>query len=46
MDRLEGRFAIDELFLPTLQATSDLNIPGAFTRACLDKGIPNNHVTR
>ena len=46
MAQQEGHFAIDELFLSTLQATDELNSPGGFTHACLDRKIEVYHVTR
>jgi hypothetical protein len=39
-------FGIDEIMLPTLQATDALDAPGGFTHACLDKGIDVFHITR
>lgn len=46
MTQLEGPFAIDEIFIPTLQATEELNIPGGFTHSCIDRELNVDHVTR
>uniref|UniRef100_A0A914DNM5 Uncharacterized protein n=1 Tax=Acrobeloides nanus TaxID=290746 RepID=A0A914DNM5_9BILA len=47
MYQLEANpFGIDEIMVPTLQVTDELNVPGGFTHACLDKGIDVAHITR
>uniref|UniRef100_A0AC35FLN3 Core-2/I-Branching enzyme n=1 Tax=Panagrolaimus sp. PS1159 TaxID=55785 RepID=A0AC35FLN3_9BILA len=45
--RLNKRgFGVDEIFIPTLQATEALNIPGGFFHRCIDKMGGNIHFTR
>jgi len=39
-------FGMDEFFLQTLMATEAIDVPGGFTHACDDKGIPFAYVTR
>ncbi|KAI1725098.1 core-2/I-Branching enzyme domain-containing protein [Ditylenchus destructor] len=47
MKQLEtNRYGIDELWLPSLQATDDLHLPGGFTSECLRRGISTGSVTR
>uniref|UniRef100_A0A914DVV9 Uncharacterized protein n=1 Tax=Acrobeloides nanus TaxID=290746 RepID=A0A914DVV9_9BILA len=47
MQQIEAKsYGIDEIMLPTLQATDALDAPGSFTHACLDKGITISHITR
>uniref|UniRef100_A0A914C3N7 Uncharacterized protein n=1 Tax=Acrobeloides nanus TaxID=290746 RepID=A0A914C3N7_9BILA len=44
--QLEGRYGIDELLMPMLQATEELDVPGGFTRKCIERGIAVNDITR
>uniref|UniRef100_A0AC34GVY1 Uncharacterized protein n=1 Tax=Panagrolaimus sp. ES5 TaxID=591445 RepID=A0AC34GVY1_9BILA len=45
--RLNKRgFGVDEVLIPTLQATEALNAPGGFFHRCIDKKGGNTHFTR
>lgn len=46
LEQLEGRYGIDELLWPMLQVTEELEIPGGFTRKCMENGISVNDITR
>uniref|UniRef100_A0AC34FLQ6 Uncharacterized protein n=1 Tax=Panagrolaimus sp. ES5 TaxID=591445 RepID=A0AC34FLQ6_9BILA len=41
-----GRHGGDEIWIPTLQATEALNVPGGFMYRCVEEVGGNSHFTR
>lgn len=48
LEQLEnGRlYGVDEIFLPTLQVTEALKLPGRFTNECVRRGINGENLAR
>jgi hypothetical protein len=49
IDAIDGPYASDEMFFPSLNSDERLDAPGSFTRHCLDNHTPGiwvHHFTR
>lgn len=41
-----SKYSMDELFVSSINSNDQLNAPGGFTKACLDRGFPVDGLTR
>lgn len=47
MSQLEtDRYGVDEILLPSLQASDELQLPGGFTSECQKRNIDSPYMTR